>query len=303
MSLCMPALALLLATSALSTPAQAGPPGPPPGPPPAHRRHGPPRDGPGIQLRPELEAGFLGVLSHKLQQDSAGTYFDLKHQGGQSTLFPFYRLAADAQLGRRNHLDFVMQPLDLRTQVQLQDDLRVDKALYPADSAVDIRYGFDFYRATWRYDLLPRNDQELSFGAGMQLRDADIIFTSGDGTLRRENRNVGPVPLLVMQWEQRWKSGYWLGMDAQGFYANIKVLNGSTKTSVEGAIYEVSLKAGLDVPGPVDSWLNFRFLGGGSDGTSANPDGPGDGYTKNWLNTMTVSLGMALDPAALGRGR
>ena len=256
-------------------------------------------DRPGIQLRPELDAGFLGILSHKIQQDSGGTYFDLKNDGGQSTLFPFFRLSADLTLGGRHHVDLVMQPLDIRSEVHLQDELIVDKAVYPADSSVDIRYGFDFYRATYRYDLLPRADRELSLGGGLQLRDADILFTSGDGTLRRENRNVGPVPLLSAQWEQRWRSGTWMGADLSGFYASFKVLNGSAVSEVTGAIYDGSLKLGFDVDGPIDSWLNVRFVGGGAEGTSANPDGPGDGFTKNWLHATTISLGIALDPGAL----
>ncbi len=252
-----------------------------------------------VYLEPSIEAGFLGILSHTLQQDSQGTDFDLKKDGGQGTLFPFFRLGADLNVGKRHHVDFVMQPLDLRSEVRLQDDLVVDGALFPADSAVDIRYGFDFYRGSYRYDLIGNPDTELSFGAGLQLRDADIIFTSGDGTLRRENRNVGPVPLLAGRFERRLSDRWWMAVDATGFYANIKVLNGSTTTTVEGAIYDVELQAGLDSSGPLKSWLNLRFIGGGSDGTNSNNDGPGDGYTKNWLNAMTVSLGMALDSRKL----
>ncbi len=274
---------LLLALASAPS-AQAGPAGPPLD-----------ADAPGIQLRPGLEAGFLGILSHKIQQDGNGTLFDLKNDGGQGTLFPFFRLTGDITLGGRHKINLLMQPLDLRSEVRLDDDLNVDTVLFPADSSVDIRYGFDFYRASWRYDLLKRRNQELSFGLGGQLRDADIIFTSGDGTVRTENRNVGPVPLVVGRFEHRWKDGYWLGVDASGMYANIKVVNGSTTNSVEGAIYDVSLRAGLDPRGPVDSWFNVRFFGGGSDGTSSNPDGPGDGYTRNWLHAVTFSLGLALD--------
>lgn len=273
----LPALLLALAAPALAGPAALD------------------SDLPGIQLRPELEAGFLGVFAHHLQLDSQGTYFDLKNDGGQSTLFPFFRLQADLALGGRHHVDLVMQPLDLRSEVYLERDLVVDKALYPTGSAVDIRYGFDFYRATYRYDLLPRSDRELSLGGGLQLRDADIIYTSGDGTLRRENRNVGPVPLLTAQWEQRFDDGTWLGVEASGFYASFKVLNGSAVSEITGAIYDTSLKMGFDVRGPVDSWLNVRFVGGGAEGTSANPDGPSDGYTKNWLHATTISLGLAFD--------
>ena len=42
----------------------------------------------------------------------------------------------------------------------------------------------------------------------------------------------------------------------------------------------------------VAGFFNLRYLGGGAVGTESNPNPPSDGYTKNWLHFITVSLGV-----------
>ena len=36
-------------------------------------------------------------------------------------------------------------------------------------------------------------------------------------------------------------------------------------------------------------------LGGGAVGTNEDDEGPGDGYTRNWLHFLTVTLGVNFD--------
>jgi hypothetical protein len=45
--------------------------------------------------------------------------------------------------------------------------------------------------------------------------------------------------------------------------------------------------------GAVDVFLNLRYLGGGARGTDEEEAamGLGDGYSSNWLNTASVTLG------------
>jgi len=40
--------------------------------------------------------------------------------------------------------------------------------------------------------------------------------------------------------------------------------------------------------------VNLRYIGGGADGTSSDPDPGKDGYNKNWLSFMTLTLGVNL---------
>ena len=111
------------------------------------------------------------------------------------------------------------------------------------------------------------------------------------------------MPLLKLRVRKDFDSGYFLGTEIDGFYANIRILNGDTESDVTGAIYDGSLRAGKRLGDGLDAFLNVRFLGGGAEGTSEDDarDNPGDGYSKNWLHTASISLGFYFEPAALVR--
>ncbi len=43
-----------------------------------------------------------------------------------------------------------------------------------------------------------------------------------------------------------------------------------------------------------DTFLNIRYIAGGAQGTSSDPMPYSDGFTKNWLQLLSVSLGVSL---------
>jgi hypothetical protein len=241
-----------------------------------------------------VEFGLLDPLSHRIQFGRNGTEFNYVKDGGQDVLFPTTRLSVEGFWKRRHGLVFLYQPIDIRTQETLREDLLVDNVRFPAGTAMNFRYGFDFYRISYLYNFLScRENDELSLGASLQLRNAIIDFTSVDGQLSRSNRDVGPVPAIKSR--GRWHVGEsaWLGYEADGMYAPIKYINGG-KSDVVGAIVDLSLRAGYNVAPPLDVFFNFRYLGGGATGTSKSDAarGPGDGYTSNWLHFLTSTVGV-----------
>ncbi|MFZ5480947.1 MAG: hypothetical protein ACOZNI_29570 [Myxococcota bacterium] len=245
-----------------------------------------------VAVRLDAELGFLAPVAHTIQFGERGTTFDYVDDGGQEVLFPFARLQAGLDVGRESFL-FLYQPLDLRTEVALASPLTVDTVTFAAGEAVDLRYGFSFWRATWLHELLPAPERELGVGLGLQLRDADIVFTSADGGTRFAERDVGPVPLLAARLRLPVAERGFLGAEAGGIWAPVKYLNGSD-VDVEGALLDASLRGGLALAGGADVYVNARYLGGGAAGSSKNPEARGDGYTANWLHFATVSLGVGL---------
>jgi hypothetical protein len=158
---------------------------------------------------------------------------------------------------------------------------------------VNLRYGFPFWRLSYLYDFDESKEIELAIGGSLQIRNAIIDFESADGTLRRSNRNVGPVPVIKGKLRLPIGEELWVGAEVDGFWAPVRYFNGGD-SDVEGAILDASLRAGLPVARGVDSFLNLRYLGGGAKGTSKDNDGFGDGYVANWLHFFTVSLGFSL---------
>jgi hypothetical protein len=245
----------------------------------------------GLEFRAVAELGFVGVLGNKIQFSNSGTYFDYQKDGGQDVLFPVSRLSLELDFKERNTIVLLYQPLRLESQVLLQNNLIVDDLVFPANSSVKLLYNFPFYRLSYLRELAP-NRENFSFGIGgtIQIRNATISFESADGSLFRTNRDVGIVPALKIRSRVQLTDLVYAELEADGIYAPVSYLNGSTNEII-GAILDASLRTGVQLIEPVETFLNVRYLGGGAVGTSTDNVGPGDGYVRNWLNFLTVSVG------------
>jgi hypothetical protein len=239
------------------------------------------------------EVGLLAPLSHEYQTGKDGTTLDYIAEGGQDNLFPVSRWSVDLRLRERTTFTLLYQPLQLRTQQVATRDLRFNQVEFVAGTPIDFLYGFDFYRLSYTYDLFEEDRRDLELGVSLQIRNATIDFTSANGELRSSTRDVGPVPVLKAR--GRFESGQrtWWGFEADGFYAPIKYLNGGS-SDVVGAILDASLRAGLKASNGTEPFLNVRYLTGGSEGTTSDPDIGKDGYSSNWLGFMTVTIGFYL---------
>jgi hypothetical protein len=236
------------------------------------------------------ELGFLAVLDHKTQFSKDGTYFDYVEAGGQDVLFPFHRLSLDLKFKSKHHLLFLYQPLSLVTRETLRDDLSVDGVTFNSGTPMEFTYNFPFWRLSYLYDFSTSKTAELAFGVSFQIRNATINFQSLDGEQLRSTRDIGPVPVLKTRMHREWSNGFVLGFEADGFYAPVSYINGSDN-EVVGAILDASAKAGLRFASSLVH-LNVRYLGGGATGTSPEEGQPGDGYVRNWLHFMTMSIGV-----------
>jgi hypothetical protein len=244
-----------------------------------------------LRLKGVAEMGALLVASHRLQFGRDGTYFDLRGDGRQDTMFFFGRLGAELEVSDHHEVIFLYQPLRLETTTALQDELRVDEVTFPAGTGVDVVYGFDFYRLSYAYDIFADPDNELAFGFGFQIRNARSSYVSTDGELAAINTNIGPVPVIKIRGRHHPRGGgFWYGGEVDGFYANIPFINGGNDP-VMGLIVDASLRAGLTVARVAKPFINLRYLGGGAEGTDSDKE-IGDGYNRNWLHTVALTLGV-----------
>ncbi len=243
---------------------------------------------PTVEWSLSTELGFLVVASHIVQLGEDGSRFDYRTEGGQDVLYPFFRLSTDLKFKGRHTITFLYQPLRLTGETVLDEEVVFDETTFPAGTPLDSFYGFPFWRISYGYDFLRRRGDEVLLGFGLQIRDATITFTSADGSLRADRRDVGPVPLLKFRGRWGFASGVWWGTEIDGIYAPISVINGSDE-DITGALLDASLRVGYDFTDKVSRFFNVRYLGGGAEGSSSS-----DGYTKNWLHFVTLSLGVEL---------
>jgi hypothetical protein len=242
-----------------------------------------------VQLRADF--GFLGVLQHDYQQGEPGSTFDFRGEGGQDVLFPVSRYIVNLQLGDSHRVSFLYQPLELRTRERLGRAILVDGTEYAAGQDMQFTYRFPFYRASYAYTAWRNERTRFAFGGGLQIRNATIEFSHGDGTNLASERNVGPVPLLHASVRHELGGDFWFEADADGIYAPVKYLNGNDN-GVEGAILDANVRLGLDAAPHVAAFLNVRYLGGGAEG--AGDEDNLDDYTSNWLQFLILSLGAEL---------
>ena len=238
------------------------------------------------------EAGFLGVLSHTIQFGNTGTEFDYVADGGQNILFPFTRFSAEINLFRRHSIVLLIQPLDVVTNAVLTNPVTVYGETFAAGTPMDLTYGFTFYRFSYLYYFINDEHGELAAGLSLQIRNASIRFEASDGTQAVVTQNIGPVPILKVRGRYVFPCGFFVGAEADGFYATNAIFNGADYP-FEGAIVDASVFAGWRLLNGVEAFVNVRYLGGDARGTERNPD-MGDGYTNNWLHTMSFSLGLTI---------
>ena len=243
-----------------------------------------------VRLRARAEIGFLAVLDHRIQLSKSGTYFDYRRDGGQDVLAAVSRFTLDLRMGPHHEAVLLYQPLRLETREIVGTDLSVDEVIFEAGTPVRFTYGFPFYRASYLYDFREDPREELAVGLSLQIRNATIEFESLDGEILRTTRDVGPVPALKTRCRFGIGRRWWWGAEADGMYAPVSYLNGSDE-EVTGAILDASLRAGVVLSERDDAFLNLRYLGGGAVGTDSDETGPGDGYVKNWLHFLTVTVG------------
>lgn len=246
-----------------------------------------------VLVRLNAEVGTLAVLKHRIQFSKSGSMIDYVSEGGQDRLFPFIRLSADLDIGARNSVVFLYQPLDLQTRSLASRDLVIDDMVFPKGTPMEYRYGFSFWRASWLRDLQEAPNRELALGLGLQIRNAVIDFRSQNGEQFRSERDIGPVPLFKFRSRQPLGDGFWWGSEIDGAYAPIKYINGSS-SDVVGSLLDASVRGGLRLRAGTDAWLNLRYLTGGAEGTGKDTRPPGDGYTENYLHFLGVTLGFSL---------
>lgn len=241
------------------------------------------------EVRFRAEVGTIGVLNHDIRFGQDGTQFDYVKEGAQDVLFPFYRFDVDWVTGRGDTWRFLYQPLVFATAVRLDRDVTLDGLTLNKDEPVDLLYSFPFYRASY-IQAIQLDEWRAGFGAGLQIRDARIVFTTADGKKRHVSQNIGPVPLVVAGAERE-VNGLQVGAEISTIYAPVKYLNGSD-SDVVGAFTDASVSMGKSFAVASSLHLIARYLGGGASGTSTKGKGRGDGYSSNWIDLVSLSIGV-----------
>lgn len=261
----------------------------------------------GLDVSATAEIGAVRALVHNIQIGQDGYRLDYVQDGGQELLYPFYRFEVDAVAKGRHEFALLYQPLTLvtRTRIDNPGGILVDDVEFADDTPLDLQYGFDFYRGTYRYRVVERQGLRVSLGGALQIRNASIIFdgfrADAEGRMveaRAISQDLGPVPVLSGAMRRSWADGRFVEASVDGFFAPVRYLN-LRDVDVVGWLYDAALRAGTPLMDENEIYVSLRILGGGADGTArdrvrwtqsrAQPR-----YTWNNLNLAALTIGVRL---------
>lgn len=232
----------------------------------------------------EWEAGPLTILRNDGRYGAEGTEYTANDTAQKDNLVVSQRLSLELEIVPRHRLILLYAPLEVVTRATLGNDLRFRDTLFPAGSLVDHRYLFDGYRLSYLWGAV-RRAVDLDVGASFQIRNANVAFSTVDGTLHDAEADIGLVFALKLRfrWDTPW--GPWMVFDADGF--STFGLAGDTT----GAIYDTALSLGLPATEGLDFFFRARLLGGGADVPDRN--------LENWAHFLSFTAGVRVDLPAL----
>lgn len=203
----------------------------------------------GLALDVGLYAASQGRNTVQVPNDATGTRFALDSITGSGPyLAP--RVELSAPLGERSEWRVLLAPLSLAEAGSTAQAIRFQGASF-APGAVDARYQFNSWRASWRWRWIDREDLTVKVGFTAKIRDASIRLRQGSRSAEKEN--TGFVPLLHGTFERSLGSGWSLDGD-------IDALAGGP-----GYAIDAGLRISREIAPGWSLGASLRFLDGGAD--------------------------------------
>lgn len=207
------------------------------------------RASPSPALTIELGAAWQLRNTAQVSNEPPNTRFKIDDLTGNGP-FPAGRVVLDWPLNEKHLLRFLIAPLRVdETGTAAQAIVFQDTTFAPG--AINVKYRFDSYRASYRYVFYERERWSWSGGITLNIRDAEIRLQQG--TLTRVEKNTGVVPLLALEGQWRFAPGWHVLLDFEGLAAP------------QGRAIDAALKLGYDVTPNITIAGGYRILDGGAD--------------------------------------
>ncbi|MFN0245998.1 MAG: hypothetical protein ACKV2T_03765 [Kofleriaceae bacterium] len=243
-----------------------------------------------MPLRPTVvyEIGPAFIVQNDGRYGDQGTPYEAEDVGQQDNLVNVSRTSVE--FGATRHtLILLYAPFEVITEVRLDNDLQFRDERFAAGTVVRHRYLFDGYRSSYLYRLLASQALEWQIGASLQIRNADVAFTSIATDQRAQQDDIGVVFAAKTRLLYRPQpDARWAMFDADAF-STFGLVDG-----VSGAIYDLSLVIGQPIGRGVSLTLGARLVGGGAKVEEQNID--------NWANFVSFTAGARIDLETLVRG-
>lgn len=221
------------------------------------------------QVLVDLETGAVlgGRYNEVRVPGNGGTLFDIAKEFDTQPTF-FYRVRVGYTFGKRHTVSALYAPLAIKSTGVAPRNIDFNGARFNSNSPLDIRYQFNSYRLTYRYDWVSHERFTLGLGLTAKIRDAAIGLTNAQ--TRSEKTNVGLVPLVnfYLNWQ---------------FAERVQLLvEGDALAARQGRAEDVFAGLGVRLG---DQWTvkaGYRLLEGGAENDEV--------YNFTWFNYASLGL-------------
>ena len=198
------------------------------------------------QLQLDVEAGAARSGYNKVRiPGEGGTLIDLSESLESNATF-FYRLRLSYTLNEAHTFSVLYAPLTLEYAGTFGQELAFLNTTFGADELLDVRYQFNSYRLTYRYNFPRTQHFRVGVGATAKIRDAVVEVNNVEKT------NVGFVPLINFRAE-------WLARERLSL-----ILTGDALVAPQGRAEDILLAAEFYPNRVVTFRLGYRILEGGA---------------------------------------
>ncbi|MGB3778977.1 MAG: hypothetical protein WA960_11515 [Tunicatimonas sp.] len=199
------------------------------------------------QLELDVETGAALSGYNKVRIPGEGGTFINFAKALEPTPTAFYRLRLSYTINEKHTITALFAPLTIRYNGTFGQELQFFGTNFAATQPLAVRYQFNSYRLTYRYNF-PRT-KRFQFGVGgtAKIRDAEVEVNGVTKT------NVGFVPLINFRAE-------WFAKEKLSL-----VLRGDALVAPQGRAEDVLLAALFYPSRLVTLKLGYRILEGGAD--------------------------------------
>jgi hypothetical protein len=225
------------------------------------------------QFTVNVEGGAVFTQYNELQIPSdEGTEIALGESLDQD-FSAFFRTRVNYTLNEKHTFSLLVAPLQVTYSGAAPYDIRFKDANFAEGEELDVRYRFDSYRITYRFNFLRRDQFFAGAGVTLKVRDADITFLSGDkGDI---SPDLGIVPLI--NFYARWKPNE----------TNAITFSGDALAAPQGRAADVALFYNYQVYDNVWLKAGYRLLEGGADNDQL--------YTFSYFHYASIGLWITHD--------
>ena len=197
-----------------------------------------------LELDVETGAALSGYNKVRIPGDG-GTFINLS-ESLEATPTAFYRLRLSYTINDKHTISALFAPLTINYNGTFGQELQFLDANFAATEPLDVRYQFNSYRLTYRYNFPRTQHFQFGVGATAKIRDAEVEVNGVTKT------NLGLVPLINFRAE-------WFAKEKLSL-----VLQGDALVAPQGRAEDVLLAALFYPDRLVTLKLGYRILEGGA---------------------------------------